>query len=154
MLFLFRQSALLFMATCSFLFAQLFKDPEFIEARDFKIRSLGIKSSEVSMNMVYYNPNSFGLRLRNADLDVYLDDRFLGHSTLDTLIEIPAKDSFALPVQLEVDMKNLFPNAWSVLTQKEVELAVRGKARIGKGGIFLNVPVNYAGKQEINLFQP
>ena len=152
--FLIRPSAMLLLATASIFLAQLFKDPEFVEARNFKIQSLGLKSSTVRADLVYYNPNSFGLKLKNADLDVFVDDRFVGHSVVDSLIDIPARDSFALPVKLDVEMKNLFPNALSLLTQHEVTLGVKGKARIGKGGIFLNVPVNYQGKQELNLFQP
>jgi LEA14-like dessication related protein len=152
--FLIRQSSLLLLAIAGFFLSQLFKDPEFIEARDFKIRSLGLKSSTVSADLVYYNPNNFGLKLKNADLDVYLDDRFVGHSVVDTLIDIPARDSFALPVKLDVEMKNLLPNALSILTQHEIMLGIKGKARIGKGGIFLNIPVNYQGRQEINMFKP
>jgi LEA14-like dessication related protein len=152
--FLLRQSGLLLLTALTVILTQLFKEPQFVEARNFKIQSLGLKSSTVRADLVYVNPNAFGLKLKNADLDVFLDDRFVGHSVVDTLIDIPARDSFALPVKLDVEMKNLFPNALSLLTQHEVMLGIKGKARIGKAGIFLNVPVNYQGKQELNLFQP
>jgi len=129
---------------------QLFKDPEFIDARNFAIQSLGLKTSTVSFDLVYYNPNNFGLKMKGADLDVFLDDRLLGHSLVDTLVDIAARDSFDIPVKMDVEMKNLFPNALSVFTQKEFDLEVKGKARIGKNGFFVPVPIRYKGKQSLN----
>jgi hypothetical protein len=87
--------------------------------------------------------------MKKAELDIYIDNRFLGHSVIDTLILIPRRDTFSLPVNLEVEMKNLFPNAFALLTRNEIELRIEGTARIGKAGLFLNVPVKYRGKQKL-----
>lgn len=144
---LLRSATLLFSLFLSLFPGQLFKDPEFVEARAFQIHSLGLQSSTVSFDLVYYNPNNFGLQLKNADVDVFVDDRLMGHSLIDTLINIAARDSFALPVKMDVEMKNLFPNALAMLTKSEVELAVKGKARIGKNGFFVPVPIRYKGMQ-------
>jgi LEA14-like dessication related protein len=127
------------------------REPEFIDARNFGLRSIGSKTSTVSADLFYYNPNNLGLQMKRAELDVYIDDRFLGHSLLDTLIIIPKKDTFSIPVIMEVEMKNLFPNAFSLLTKTEVNLRIEGTAKIGKGGVFLNIPVKYQGKQQIRF---
>jgi len=146
-------STLLFVTLGACLPNKNIKEPDFIRAQKFGIRSLGLKTSSVSMELIYFNPNPFGLKLKNADLEVFLDNRVLGHSFVDTLIDIPAKDSFALPVKLDVDMKTLFPNAWAILSQKEVELSLKGKVRLGRGGIFVNFPVDYSGKQDLSIFR-
>lgn len=125
------------------------KEPEFVDARHFRISSLGLKKSRVNADLYYFNPNNLGLQMKKAELDVYIDDRFLGHSVMDTLILIPRRDTFSLPVNLEVEMKNLFPNAFALLTRNEIELRIEGTAKIGKGGIFINVPVKYKGMQSI-----
>lgn len=134
---------------CSFLPAQLFKEPEFVEARSFQIHSLGLQTSKVQFELVYYNPNNFRLQLKEADMDVFVDERLLGHSLIDTLIDINARDSFALPVKMDVEMKNLFPNALAMLTKSEIELSVKGKAKIGKNGLYVPVPIRYKGKQSL-----
>lgn len=134
----------------SLLAAFLFiREPEFIDARNFGLRSLGLKTSTVYADLYYYNPNNLGLQMKRAEVDVYIDDRFLGHSLLDTLINIPKKDTFSFPVMLEVEMKNIFPNAFAMLMKEEVELRIEGTAKLGKGGVFLNVPVKYRGKQKL-----
>ncbi len=147
MLFLLRPSAMLLSLFLWFFPGQLFKDPEFVEARAFRIHSLGMRTSLVSFDLVYVNPNNFGLQLKKAEMDVFVEDRLLGHSLIDTLIRIAARDTFSLPVKMDVEMKNLFPNALVMLTKSEVELTVTGKARVGKGGFYLTVPINYKGKQ-------
>ncbi|HLO81524.1 MAG TPA: LEA type 2 family protein [Chitinophagaceae bacterium] len=125
------------------------REPEFIDARNFELKSLGVKTSTVSADLFYYNPNNMGLQLKKAELDVYIDDKFLGHSLLDTLIFIPKKDTFSFPVNMDVEMKNIFPNAFSLLTKTEIDLRIEGTAKVGKGGLFLNIPVRYQGKQRI-----
>ena len=135
---------LLFMVSFPFI-----KEPEFIDDRNFGLRSVGLKTSTVYADLFYFNPNNLGLQMKKADLDVYVDDRLLGHSLLDTLITIPKKDTFSFPVMLEVEMKNIFPNAFAMLMKEEIELRIEGTAKVGKGGLFLNVPVKYRGKHRI-----
>jgi len=127
----------------------LFKEPQFIDARNFAIKSVGIKTSTVYTDLYYYNPNGFGIQMKKADLDIYIDDQFVGHTLVDTLINIPRRDTFNIPVSVDVEMKKLFPNALSILLKEEVELKIEGTAKLGKSGIFLNVPVKYKGMHRI-----
>ena len=127
----------------------LFKEPEFIEARNFAILSVGMKTSTIYTDLYYYNPNGFGIQMKKADLDIYIDEKFVGHTLIDTLINIPRKDTFSIPVSMEVEMKKLFPNALSILLKEEVDLKIEGTAKLGKSGIFLNVPVRYHGKHRL-----
>lgn len=130
-------------------FIDLFQDPEFVEARHFRLASLGIKESTIKTDLYYYNPNSFRLSLKTADLDVFINDRYAGHSLLDTLVHVPARDTFFVPVSVKVDMKNVFPNALSLLMNDSIDLRVEGKMKVGKAGIFVNIPVKYQEKQAI-----
>lgn len=124
----------------------IFKEPTFIDARGFKITSLGLKQSVIQTDLYYYNPNNMGLQLKQVDADVFINDKLAGHSIIDTLIKIPAKDTFAIPVRFNVEMKNLLSNAFSILTQDQVDVKMKGSATIGKAGLFIKLPVNYQGK--------
>ena len=138
------KSALLFISLLVTSF--LFKEPTFIESRGFKVTSFGLKQSMVQTNLYYYNPNNFGLQLKQVDADVFINDKLAGHSLIDTLIKIPAKDTFAIPVRFQVEMKNLLSNAFSILTQDAVDVKMKGSATIGKAGLFIKLPLNYQGK--------
>lgn len=124
----------------------IFKEPSFIESRGFKITSLGLKQSVIQTDLYYYNPNKMGLYLKKVDADVFINDKLAGHSMIDTLIKIPAKDTFAIPVRFNVEMKNLLSNAFSILMQDQIDVKMKGFATVGKAGIFIKLPVNYQGK--------
>jgi LEA14-like dessication related protein len=126
-----------------------FKEPEFIDARNFALQSVGLKKSTIYSDLYYFNPNGFGLQMKKADLDIYINNRFVGHALVDTMINIPKLDTFSIPVNLEVDMKSIFPNALSLLFNDEIDLKIDGTAKVGKSGLFMNIPVKYEGKQSI-----
>lgn len=128
----------------------LLKEPEFIETRNVRLRSLGMQTSTISADLMYFNPNNIRLDMKNVELEVYLDNNFLGKSRIDSLIQIPKRDTFAIPMVLEVNMKQVFANAFSILSKDEIELRVNGQAKMGKSGIFINVPVRYKGKHKLS----
>ncbi|MCK7553873.1 LEA type 2 family protein [Chitinophaga sedimenti] len=104
------------------------------------------------MSIAYYNPNNFNLKLKEADFDLFLNDVKVGHSAQDTLIYIPAKDTFYFPVKMEVDMSNVFKNALTALISKEVTIKAAGKCKVGKGGVFLPFPIKCETKQKLGIF--
>lgn len=128
--------------------------PKELEYRDFKnftINKVGFASSTAKMDMIYYNPNNFQLQLKKTDLDIYINGVFLGHSTQEYQITIPKKDQFIIPVVLIVDMKNLLKNSLTALLNKQVMVKVTGSVRVGKANLFMNIPVNYEGMQEVDF---
>jgi LEA14-like dessication related protein len=125
------------------------KEPDFAGARNFTIGKLGLQESFIGMDLYYYNPNNFKIQLKRAELDVFLENRFVGKTQLYTLLEIPARDSFSIPVKMGVNMKNLFPNLLSLALKDEVELKLEGSVRVTRSGITMNIPVHYTGKQKI-----
>jgi LEA14-like dessication related protein len=125
------------------------KTPEFLGVDGVKVHSLGFTESQLRMNLRFQNPNSFPIELRKADIDLSIDDRPLGKTILDTIIMIPARDSFYVPIKMDVEMKSLFPNLLAVALKEDFELGMEGHVRIRRSGINLNIPVHYRGKQKI-----
>lgn len=125
---------------------------EYKTFHDFSIQKLGFNNSTVKMELEYYNPNNFGMQLRNSDLDIFIDGTLLGHSSFDTLINIPRRNTFLLPIKFDVDMQNLYKNAWSTLIGKEVMVKLTGKLKVGKANVFMSLPVNYETKETFSMF--
>lgn len=128
------------------------KDFEYRDVRNIKVNTLGFNQSTLSFEIVYYNPNQFGVDLRKVDSDVFIDSLFLGKFQLDTIMHIPRMSEFSLPSTIQLDMQNLLKHSASMLFHKEVLIQARGTVRVGKGGIFKTVPFNYETKQALNLF--
>jgi len=128
------------------------KELEYQDYKNFHFEKLGFNASLVTLDLQYYNPNNFGLQLRRTDLDIFINNNFLGHSSSDTLINIPRRDTFLLPIKFDMDMKNVFKNAWNTMIGNEVTVKVTGKVKVGKGNVFMSMPVNYEGKHKFSLF--
>ena len=137
---------IIFMTSC--------REPKALEYRDFKNLSsdkLGFSSSIFNIDLVYYNPNNFGLDLKQTNLDIYIDNNYLGHTEQDYQIHIPKKGEFTLPVKIDVDMKNAYKNALPALFGKEVLLKVTGKIKLGKANVYKTFDVNYEGMQKFSF---
>ena len=137
---------IIFMSSC--------REPKELEYRDFKNLSsekLGFASSTIKVDLIYYNPNNFGLQLKRTDLDVYIDGNYLGHTAQEYQINILRKAEFTLPITIEVDMKNAYKNLLPSLFGQEVTVKITGKVKLGKANIFKSFPVLYEGKQKFAL---
>ncbi|MGE7777344.1 LEA type 2 family protein [Chitinophaga sp. NPDC101104] len=128
------------------------KDLEFIRVASFDMENLSFSKSTVKIELAYYNPNNFSLRLKDAEFDVFLDDTKVGHSLQDTLIDIPARDTFYFPVKLQVEMGNVFKNMLGVLANKEVTIKAAGNCKVGKKGVYLPFPIRCETKQKLDFF--
>jgi LEA14-like dessication related protein len=130
------------------------KEPVFNGIDELEVTGMGLTGSTLSLHLNYFNPNRSGLQLKNAEGDAWMDETLLGHFKMDTSIKISGHSDFIVPVKLNVDMKNALKNIATLLTKPEVNFKIDGKARIGKGGVFIHYPIRYEGKQDVsNLFR-
>jgi hypothetical protein len=129
--------------------------PKELVYRDFKnlkVEKLGFGSSTLNVDLIYYNPNNFGLQLKSTDLDVFIDSNYLGHSSQDFQINIPKLAEFTLPLIIELDMKNALRNAIPTLFGKEVLVRITGKVKLGKANVYKSFDVNYESLQRFSAF--
>ena len=128
------------------------KDLVYRDFKNLKVEKMGFAVTTLKVDLVYYNPNNFGLQLKYTDLDIYVNNNYLGHSSQDYQITIPRLSEFTMPLAIEVDMKNLLKNAFPTLLGKEVLVKVTGTVKLGKANVFKTFPVNYEGVQIFSTF--
>lgn len=125
------------------------KEPDFKGIENVRITKFGLSESSLTLDLYYFNPNNTRLKLKSAEGEAWIENNYLGSFSMDTLIHIPAKGDFRLPVKLQVDMGKIFKNSLLTFLSKEVTIKVEGKARVGKGFIYINYPIRYEGKQNL-----
>ncbi|MEO5945820.1 MAG: LEA type 2 family protein [Chitinophagaceae bacterium] len=125
------------------------KDPEFQRIENIRFGKLGLTESILNLDILYLNPNKTRLKLKSAEGEAWLDNTYLGRFIIDTLIKIPANDLFRLPVKLQVDMSKIVQSSVLAFLNPEVVIKINGKARVGKGFIYINYPIKYEGKQNL-----
>ena len=129
------------------------KDLVFKEFKNLSVDQLSFSGAALKVDLVYYNPNNFGLQLSRADLDLFLDSTFLGHSTQDIQVAIPKLDNFTIPLKVNLDVKNLLKNGLSSFFNRDVSVHVLGSVKLGKAGVYKSFPVDYTTVQNFSLFR-
>lgn len=123
------------------------KDLEYLGFEEFAVKKLGFQKSELGLKVVCYNPNKFSLRLLELNSDVYINDDYLGKAVLDSGLKVPKNDTFSIPVTMEVKMGPTFNEVMKLMSQATdstlLHIRFNGNARVKKGGIVLNYPIQY-----------
>jgi LEA14-like dessication related protein len=127
------------------------KDLEYVDFKNLKVLQWGLLESTVGMDIEFYNPNRYQIQVKKADVDVYINNSFLGKSTLDSLIRIPGKDTFMIPVLMRVQTTGAVANIIRLASDSAVMIKLEGHASFGRNGLFVNYPVKYEGLQRIKF---
>lgn len=125
--------------------------PQYVGYQNFRVEKASLSGSILATDIKLYNPNSYNLQLKSANLDVYFNDKYLGHSALDSLIVLPAKDTTTFPLRMQASAKDIVSNGAKLLLNPTVKIRIAGNAKAGRSGVFINVPINYEGVQRIDL---
>lgn len=124
--------------------------PEYYGFQDIRIGKVEGQKTILSTTLKFYNPNTFSLKLKRAEVDVKLNALPAGHSLLDSTIFIPQKDTFYVPVSMQVDMHSILSNALSMLLEKQVTVTLDGRVKLKRGWVTFSRPFHYEGKQDLN----
>lgn len=121
------------------------------DVKNFRINELSL-APRIGMDIQFYNPNTFGMTLKDADVNLYINGKFVGNGTLERTYTVPATDTFYLPVSLKADLSNVLSNALSLLVNKKVDIELKGNVQAGRI-VFVNIPINYKGEQKLDIVE-
>lgn len=113
------------------------------------MRNFRLQHTQVAFDVRLYNPNNLKVKLKKADLDIFLEGRHAGEVKVKDAVMIERLDTFLLPVVLDIDMANILPNALQLLINRDVMVKVSGTVKAGRYGVFVPIPVSYEGKQSV-----
>jgi LEA14-like dessication related protein len=123
--------------------------PEYYGFQDIQfIKAAGAQTTLATI-VKLYNPNPYTLELKHADVDVSINGKLAGHSTLDSTIIIPRKDTFYVPVSLQVDLKAILSNVMQTLLSRQATIGLDGHVKISHGMLTFRRPFHYEGKQDL-----
>lgn len=143
---LFCASLLLILASCT-----QPKQLEYKDVKNFRLRNISIEKPELGMDIEFYNPNDFGLSLKDANIDVFINNKFVGKANLTQSFDVPKLSNFLMPVALTPDIQGLFSNALLLAFNQPVDVQIKGSVKAGKG-LFIPIPINYTGRVKLNVF--
>lgn len=124
------------------------KNFDYLGFENVRVLKVGLIESTIGMNVKFYNPNS-RLQLKRAEVDVHINNSYLGRTVIDTLLDVPRKDTFLVPVTMTIPTISAVSKVLQTLSDTSTLVKLQGKATVGKGGVFFNYPIEYEGKQKI-----
>lgn len=126
---------------------------DYRDVKNMRLNTLTLNTSSVSMDLVFFNPNNYGVNLKNINCDISINSNYLGKFVLDTTMHIPKLMEFTVPAKIDVNMKEFLNSSINLLLENEVTIAAKGTTKVGKGGLYITIPFTYEGKQKINFFK-
>jgi len=129
------------------------KQPEYRDIRNIRLLNLGPLQSTAGVDLVYYNPNKFGVQLETARGDIYIDSSYFGQFELDEKVQVKKRSEFILPATVKVDMISAIKNQRDLYKKKEALVKIQGTAVVRKGGFSKEVPISYEHMENIEHFR-
>lgn len=128
--------------------------PEYYGFQNLAIGKGAGQQTLLSATIKFYNPNPFSLQLKRAEMTLSVNGKEAGHSTLDSTVFIPKRDSFFVPVTMQLDLHSIFNNALQMLLDQKVKIACDGRVHLKRDGIPFSVPFHYEADQDLNSLFP
>lgn len=125
------------------------KELEYKGIRNTKLQTLNLSNSALLFELEYFNPNNFWLDVKETNLNIYLNDKFIALADQPTKTQIPKSALFTFPVVAHFDPIKVLGFAFANLLSKTVKLTLQGSAKIGKQGVYIKVPVDIS--ENINI---
>lgn len=126
------------------------KDPEFRRVENFGVRKLGFEETTVGFSATYFNPNSFGVTVKEAVIDVQVDTVHLGQFRQPAEVVVGKNSEFSIPFEGQIALQKALQFNLPQLIGKTVTLRADGSVKVGKAGIYLSKPIHYEGRQTIS----
>jgi LEA14-like dessication related protein len=125
------------------------QEPQFRRIDDFRLKNFGLQQAVIGFRVTYANPNNFGVTVREAAADVYLDSIYLGKFVQDSTIDVNKNAEFSIPLSGSVSLQTVLGLDIRDLSQREVLIKANGSVKVGKAGIYITKPFTYQGKHRL-----
>ena len=127
------------------------QEPQFRRVDNFGVKNVTFQDATVGLAITYFNPNGFGLAVKEADIDLYVDTVYVGKFTQPNTIDVLAGSEFSIPIEGKISWKKIAQSGLHKQAGKEVLVKANGKVKVGKAGVFVNKDIQYSGKHTLDL---
>lgn len=124
------------------------KDIEYLGIKETKLQNLGLQKGVIKVVLQYHNPNKFGIDLKETQLEVYANGKYIGIAENPEKFNVPKSSNFDFPVFVHFNPLKALALV-GLLKADKVNLRVKGTTKAGKGGIYIRVPVDVT--EEVKL---
>lgn len=119
----------LFLSGCTFV------EPEYKGEEKFELVEINGREIDVKAGATVYNPNGYKIKIKPADLDVYIDEVKIGVLHLDETIKLKAKSETEIYAPLKITVeKGMMFRLMALIPKGKIDVKLVGEV---KAGVFL-----------------
>ena len=126
------------------------QEPEFRDVQNVRLIDVGILQTKAGADLVYYNPNNYGVTISSVRGDVYLDNKFVGRFELADKVIVKRRCEFIIPAILKLDNISTIKNQNDIYKRNEVMVRIEGMARLTKTGFSRDIPIKYEKMESVD----
>ena len=127
------------------------KEPQFRRFESFGVKSLGLQKVDIGFSVTYFNPNGFGVNVKEAAADLYVDSIYLGKCSQEQEVSVEKNSEFSIPLSGSISLSEALKLKTNDLSNRELLVRANGSVKVGKAGVFISKPFNYSGKHKIDF---
>lgn len=127
------------------------EDPRFRRLENFGVRNISLQDATIGFNATYFNPNKFGVNVKEAVFDFYADTLYLGKFLQPQGIDVNPAAEFSIPLEGRVSWQKVRNSGFEKLAGKEVLIKATGSVKVGKAGVYMTKNINYEGRHMLDL---
>lgn len=127
------------------------REPEFRRFGSFGVKTFGLQNVDIDFKVTYFNPNSFGVSVKEAVADLYVDSVYLGKFNQYQEVAVEKLAEFSIPLSGSISLAEALKLKTGDLSNREFFVRAHGSVKVGKAGVFILKPFNYSGKHKVDL---
>jgi len=129
-----------------------YEEVDFKGVENFKVEEQNGDKMVVRLDLRVFNPNKYNITIKKTNLDVLLNGKYIGKTSMKENIKIKKKKEDVYPVRLVMNKKDLMKGAMGSLGGLfggSVKLGVKGNVKAKAYGIGKKFPVEF--EQPVSL---
>ncbi len=122
----------------------------------FEMVSASLKETQINLDLIIENPNAFTVDIKKIRCVLYKDDQQIGTVKSDSLMHFIANKETTISLNTRIESKKVISNAIDMLlnANQTVRFKIIGTAAIGRGNVFITIPVQYTIDKKWNELMP
>lgn len=132
-----------------------YEDVEFKGVKNVSLIDRTENNLKLQVDVLVDNPNKFNIKVKKSTLDIYLNDKYVGKTTLDDKIVLKKRTEAVYGVVLNADTKSIMKAAMGSLggiLKGSVDIRLKGKVKGSVYGISKSVEVDMTEKVNLKEF--
>ena len=106
------------------------EEPQFKKLEGFGVKKLSLKETVIGFKATYFNPNNFGVAVKEASFDVYVDSIFLGKFSQSQEIAVQKSSEFSIPMEGKISLDKALQFNIPSMMGKEVGIRADGIVKL------------------------